>query len=143
MRLTGRSGALPAIAILLAAEAATLAPASARPAELPPAPHAGPVVVRAGVWYIGEFTGSNAIATILSFAYGDPGDRPLMGDWDGDGTRTPGVFRNGLWFLRNSNTTGIADLVIGSATRATYRSSVTGTVTAPNQWASSGMAPGY
>jgi aldose sugar dehydrogenase len=34
---------------------------------------------------------------------------PLVGDWDGNGTATPGVWRNGAFFLRNSNSTGIAD----------------------------------
>jgi hypothetical protein len=29
-----------------------------------------------------------------------------MGDWNGDGTRTPGVFRNGTWYLRDRNGSG-------------------------------------
>jgi hypothetical protein len=32
-----------------------------------------------------------------------------VGDWDGDGKDTIGVFRAGIWFLRNTNTTGMAD----------------------------------
>ena len=33
------------------------------------------------------------------FHYGTPGDRPLTGDWNGDGTDSIGVFREGNWFL--------------------------------------------
>jgi len=34
----------------------------------------------------------------------------VVGDWDGNGTDTIGVFRNGVFYLRNSNTNGFADL---------------------------------
>jgi hypothetical protein len=57
-----------------------------------------------------DFTAGPATTTI---AFGDPTDRPLCGDWDGDGVDTPGVYRNGVFFMRNSNTSGIADRVIG------------------------------
>lgn len=33
-----------------------------------------------------------------------------MGDWDGDGIKTPGIYLNNVWNLRNSNTAGAADL---------------------------------
>ena len=42
--------------------------------------------------------------------YGDPGDTVLLCDWDGNGTRTPGAFRNGMWFLRNAPGDGPADV---------------------------------
>ena len=29
------------------------------------------------------------------------GDIPVTGDWDGNGTETPGIFRGGQWFLTN------------------------------------------
>jgi glucose/arabinose dehydrogenase len=47
-----------------------------------------------------------------SFAYGNPGDVPVMGDWDGDGDDTPGLRRpsDGFVYVRNSNTTGVADV---------------------------------
>jgi hypothetical protein len=32
-------------------------------------------------------------------SFGLPGDQPVMGDWNSDGTKTPGVFRNGTWVL--------------------------------------------
>jgi len=47
-----------------------------------------------------------ADATLL---YGNPGDRFFTGDWDGNPTDTPGVFRDSIFYLRNSNTTGVAD----------------------------------
>jgi len=36
----------------------------------------------------------------------------VVGDWNGDGIDTVGVFRNGTFFLRNSNTSGIADVTL-------------------------------
>lgn len=33
------------------------------------------------------------------FRYGDTGDVPVSGDWDGDGIDTIGIFRNGRWYL--------------------------------------------
>jgi peptidoglycan/xylan/chitin deacetylase (PgdA/CDA1 family) len=38
-------------------------------------------------------------------------DRPVTGDWDGNGTVTPGVVRGNTWYLRNSNSPGPADIV--------------------------------
>jgi len=47
----------------------------------------------------------------IAINYGLPGDYPVVGDWDGNGTATIGVYRNGQFLLRNSNTAGFADLV--------------------------------
>ncbi len=33
------------------------------------------------------------------FQFGNAGDQPVAGDWNGDGVSTIGVFRNGAWFL--------------------------------------------
>jgi len=44
-----------------------------------------------------------------TFTYGTVPLVPLMGDWDGDGTRTAGSFEAGTFTLRNSNTSGPAD----------------------------------
>ena len=49
----------------------------------------------------------------VAVTFGDPGDQPVCGDWDGDGIDTPGIYRNGVFFIRNSLTSGPADLVIG------------------------------
>lgn len=47
-----------------------------------------------------------------SYLFGNIGDVPFAGDWDGDGIDTPGLRRssNGFVYLRNTNTTGIADV---------------------------------
>lgn len=41
---------------------------------------------------------------------GKIGDQPLVGDWDGNGTATPGIVRGDTWYLRNSDTAGPADV---------------------------------
>lgn len=55
-----------------------------------------------GLWQVGE---------LEPFFFGTPGDVPFMGDWDGDGIKTPGAFRpgNGFAYIRNSNDSGVAD----------------------------------
>jgi serine protease len=47
-----------------------------------------------------------------AFYFGNPGDTPFMGDWDGDGIETPGLRRssNGFVYLRHSNTQGPAEI---------------------------------
>lgn len=44
-------------------------------------------------------------------------DRPIVGDWNGDGRDTIGVVRGDTWLLRNSNTSGDAQIAFsyGSA----------------------------
>jgi hypothetical protein len=45
------------------------------------------------------------------FQYGGVGWKPVLGDWNGDGTAGPGVIDpNGVWYLRNSNTAGPPDV---------------------------------
>jgi hypothetical protein len=46
----------------------------------------------------------------VAINYGLGGDYPVVGDWDGNGTATIGVYRNGMFLLRNSNTLGFAQL---------------------------------
>lgn len=56
----------------------------------------------------------------IEFTFGGLGDLPVVGDWDGNGTVTIGVYRParsplnpsifGFFLLRNSNTTGNADV---------------------------------
>jgi hypothetical protein len=41
-------------------------------------------------------------AGVIQFVYGEASDVPLMCDWDGDGIDTPGVFRDGRFYVRNS-----------------------------------------
>ena len=61
-----------------------------------------------GIWYLYD----NAGVQLTSFFYGNPGDYPIMGDWNGDGDETPGLYRqaDGFVYLRNSNSQGIADI---------------------------------
>jgi hypothetical protein len=47
----------------------------------------------------------------VAINYGTGGDYPVVGDWDGDGDATIGIYRNSSFYLRNSNTLGFADLV--------------------------------
>lgn len=46
-----------------------------------------------------------------SYQYGAPGDVPLAGDFDGNGMDSPGIYRSGTFYLRNSNSAGTADVV--------------------------------
>jgi hypothetical protein len=59
-----------------------------------------------GRWHLRNEAGQET-----SFFYGNPGDLPIAGDWDGDGVATPGLYRqsDGFLYSRNSNTTGVAD----------------------------------
>ncbi len=34
-----------------------------------------------------------------SFAWGNPGDIAVLGDWNGDGRQKAGIFRNGTWVV--------------------------------------------
>jgi hypothetical protein len=43
--------------------------------------------------------------------YGLPGDYPVVGDWDGNGTVTIGIYRDGHFYLKNANELGFADNV--------------------------------
>ena len=60
-----------------------------------------------GIWHL-----RNPIGNVTTFYYGNPGDYPFVGDWDCNGTETPGLYRqsDGYVYLRNSNTQGIADI---------------------------------
>jgi hypothetical protein len=53
-----------------------------------------------------------------TFVYGNQSWRPLIGDWNGDGTETAGVWHGGTFALRNSNSSGFADnaFVFGNPT---------------------------
>ncbi|MFN8419140.1 MAG: PQQ-dependent sugar dehydrogenase [Anaerolineae bacterium] len=53
-----------------------------------------------------------------SFILGNPSDTPIVGDWDGNGADSVGVFRpsNGLIYIKNTLSTGFADftMVLGN-----------------------------
>jgi hypothetical protein len=46
----------------------------------------------------------------VSFTYELATDKPLAGDWNGNGVATIGVHRSGSFYLRNSNTSGSPDV---------------------------------
>ena len=50
-------------------------------------------------------------AADYSYVFGNPGDQPFVGDFNGNGQDTPGLHRatTGLVYYRNTNTQGIAD----------------------------------
>jgi hypothetical protein len=69
-------------------------------------------VAKSGIWYVD--TNGNGMwdaGTDAQLEYGSTTDVPIFGDWDGDGIPTPGVKRGSTFYLRNSNTTGVADIV--------------------------------
>ena len=50
-------------------------------------------------------------AADFGYFFGNPGDRPFVGDFDGDGIDTVGLYRvsSGFVYFRNSNSQGVAD----------------------------------
>jgi lactocepin len=81
-----------------------------------------PGIVDGNKWYLRN-SNTTGFADI-AFVYGVNGDLPIVGDWDGDGIDTPGVVRTypghcggdvctqdaNTWHLRNTNTSGVADI---------------------------------
>jgi hypothetical protein len=59
---------------------------------------------------LGENDGGLGAAD-YSFLFGNPGDNPVVGDWDGDGVDEIGLHRetSGLFYYRNTLSTGVAD----------------------------------
>ena len=50
-----------------------------------------------------------ADASDREFSFGNPGDKPIVGDWNGDGFDEVGVVRGNVWYLdinQNSNWDG-------------------------------------
>jgi hypothetical protein len=58
-------------------------------------------------WYIRQVEGPGEPDLIIE--YGQPGDIPVVGDWNGDGVHTIGVVRGNRWLLKDSNRAGPAD----------------------------------
>lgn len=73
-----------------------------------PADSVGLVNPATGQWFLRDA----ATGQTTTFYYGVPGDEPFMGDWNGDGIATPGLYRKstGFVYLRSSNSTGAANL---------------------------------
>jgi hypothetical protein len=66
-------------------------------------------VFRNGVWYLNN-QNDNSLPELV-FPFGLSTDRPVVGDWDGDGNDTVGVFRNGVWHLNNQNDNSLPELI--------------------------------
>ena len=60
-----------------------------------------------GRWHLRDWDGA-----VTTFFFGNPGDFPIMGDWNCDSIDTPGMYRqsDGYVYLRNTNTQGVADV---------------------------------
>lgn len=73
------------------------------PVEPPAEGNPGGYVDAGGQWFI---------PGLAPFWFGVPGDIPFLGDWNGDGQTTPGLYRpsTGYAYIRNSNDTGMADV---------------------------------
>ncbi len=67
-------------------------------------------------WYLRD-SNTSTPGKVTAFSYGASTDTPVFGDWDGDGTKTPGLVRvtggSLTWYLRNSNSAGAPDLIFG------------------------------
>lgn len=99
----------PEFAALVAAEAFRVSGSCDPPTQTAPdSAGVGVVDTTRGYWYLRD----PLTAATTAFYYGNPGDQPFTGDWDGDGVDTPGLYRrsDGYVYLRNSNTQGIADI---------------------------------
>jgi hypothetical protein len=75
--------------------------------EARPEPTVGLVDPDQGRWHL-----RNAAGQVTSFFFGNPGDFPILGDWDCDGTDTPGMYRqsDGFVYLSNANRSQVADI---------------------------------
>ncbi len=75
-----------------------------------PTPERGPLpaLFEDGVWTLGYSLEDGSAADTVTFTFGQAGDIPIMGDWNGDGTHTVGVVRGTRWLLRDENTSGPA-----------------------------------
>ncbi len=63
-------------------------------------------VVPSGTFYLRNSNSGGP--SIGGFGFGQPGDVPIAGDWDGNGTTTIGVYRpsTATFYLRNTNSSG-------------------------------------
>ncbi len=79
-----------------------------RPCLDRPTPRSGglPAAFNDGVWTLGGSFDDESVEAPMSFRFGQAGDIPVIGDWNGDGIQTVGVVRGNTWLLRDSNTSG-------------------------------------
>jgi len=67
-------------------------------------------ITQGGQWALWDEL--NVFSATSSFYYGNPGDLGFSGDWNCNGTKTPGLYRqsDGFVYLRNANTEGNANI---------------------------------
>jgi hypothetical protein len=70
---------------------------SIRPKNLPPNPDEAPTTPRAMKQSARGKVRLDVIDHV--FRYGSESDRAVVGDWNGDGSRKIGVYRNGTWYI--------------------------------------------
>ena len=82
-----------------------------RPCLEQPTPKRGllPASFNNGLWTLGYSFAAESSVETRQFRFGIPGDIPVMGDWNGDGTHTIGVVRGNRWLLRDTNDDGPPD----------------------------------
>jgi lysophospholipase L1-like esterase len=75
---------------------------------LPVPAEAGMFDPSTGTWFLRDPLASTGL---LSFTFGATGWKPVVGDWNGDGTTTVGVYNpaNASFYLRNENSGGTPD----------------------------------
>jgi peptidoglycan/xylan/chitin deacetylase (PgdA/CDA1 family) len=110
-----RTALLACLTVAAAAVVVVFGPANPASAAAGPG---RPIVIRGNTWFVRDaLSGGTATST---FTFGQTGDIPISGDWNGDGINTPGVVRGNTWFLRNSLSGGPPDIAFayGSASDA-------------------------
>lgn len=73
-------------------------------------PAIGIGVYRSGVFYLRKT--ASAGEADLKVAFGEPGDIPVTGDWNGDGITDLGVYRQGTFLLRTDAGSGPPDQTV-------------------------------
>lgn len=108
--------------ITVAATLALIAAPAVAAAHDPGVGHHKPAVVDDGkTWHLRQDHSTGVADHTFTYGSGNDGTH-VMGDWNGNGERTPGVIRfqgdrdddgrtDMVWYLRNSNTSGHADIV--------------------------------
>jgi hypothetical protein len=68
------------------------------------------MATNSGQWRVASRVDESTVGDL--FYFGNPGDYQIYGDWNCDGIKTPGQYRqsNGLVYLRNANTQGSHDI---------------------------------
>jgi hypothetical protein len=113
------------ITVTATAGGATARPATSRVFVNRTAPPSGTSTggFSAGTWTVSNVNAEQRSTTSSAFAryrWGRAGDRPVVGDWNGNGTWTPGVLRDGArWYLKDSFTGSAAGLGLRKQTPGT------------------------